>query len=509
MIYDKVKINNIDNSIIYNKVVQKFQDNYIKIIENEICDSERATLIIDIKNENIYIDNKIIDIDEIFKKYRLVANIYDKDENFIYNYAKMISKRKIKTENLLSKYKYYNNFDKLIGALYLSDEEYYLFEETRLKEFIFSKVGDSFKYVMPIENGYLLRGANTYYYLLSNKGKNEHVKFINFKELYYNYQEYFEGIIKFLNASDNKILVLSILDNIRNYMLTIINILSISKQEKDETILLEFDDENILDIVYDVYEQMVSILEDDKYNFEKIKVILRNAINIKILTLVNNISENLYDKMLKSHRECDNFLENYVCIKDHYNKSKGEKNYLSALYGGIEIPLIYYYLSSKKTKIYYISLYGIYKERHKKLLNYNDMLFKVKKIVSTDLKTCVLCDDNFMTGRTLQYIIDCLALENIAIKEIFIINYVALNRIYQMIDNISVIDLNLIDRYIFGLFYPTKYSKIKFNTNINNTYLDEFNLFDLSKEYICYFLYKNGLYTQNSRINKYKIEGGI
>ena len=36
MIYDKVKINNIDNSIIYNKVVQKFQDNYIKIIENEI-----------------------------------------------------------------------------------------------------------------------------------------------------------------------------------------------------------------------------------------------------------------------------------------------------------------------------------------------------------------------------------------------------------------------------------------------------------------------------------------
>ena len=32
-------------------------------------------------------------------------------------------------------------------------------------------------------------------------------------------------------------------------------------------------------------------------------------------------------------------------------------------------------------------------------------------------------------------------------------------------------------------------------------------MFDLSKEYICYYLYKNGIYTANSRINKYKIEG--
>ena len=211
--------------------------------------------------------------------------------------------------------------------------------------------------------------------------------------------------------------------------------------------------------------------------------------------------------MLKSHRECDNFLENYVCIKHFYDKNNKEENYLAALYGAIEFPLIFNYLSNKKSKVLYISLYGIYKDRHKKILNYNDKVFNMKKIVSHKFETCVLCDDNLMTGKTLQYMIDCLALEKIQVDKIFLINYVSLNRIYQIVDNNTLIDLDLIDKYIYGLFYPTKYSKIKQNTNFNDTYLDEFSMFDLSKEYICYYLYKNGIYTANSRINKYKIEG--
>lgn len=508
MIFDKVRILNKDNSKIERELVEILNQKFIKIMCNDDLITERDILEITIEKENLYIENERITLDELINKYNLVANIFTNEQNdYIKNYSKMVLNRKKYVSSLITKNKYYNNFDKVIGALYFSDEEYYTLEDTKLKQFIFSKTGESFKYVIPNESGLLLRGADTYYYLFANKGKFEHVIFNRFESLYKNYTNYFKNIKKIINENDNKILVLSVLDNIRNYILIIINMYSIRNQIGDETILMEFDNQELMDIIYNTYNQMVLILEQDIFDCEKIIRIIDSVINLNYLNDVKNTNKELYDKMLKSHRECDSFLENYICIKDYYLNNKNEKYYLSALYGGIEIPLIFYYLTKRSSYVYYISLFGIYKERHKSHFDYNDSRFNINKYIKHDVNAFVLCDDNMMTGKTIQYIIDSLCLNDFNVKCLLLINYVALNRIYQVLDNLTLMDLDLIDKYIFGLYYPTKYSKIKFDKNIKGTYLDEFNIFDLSKEYICYYLFKNGIYAEESRINNYRIGG--
>ena len=508
MIYDKMKIISEDNSKVKQKLKKIANKNFVKIVCNDNKTTERQLLEIFVKENKCYVEDIQIEENDIFKKYHFVANIFcDVNNNYSKDYSKFVRKRKNKSELLLKKYEYSKNFDSTIGAIYLSDEDFYAIRNSKLKEFIFSKSGESFNFVIPNETGFLLRGAVTYYYLLSSKGKFEHVTIDRFKELYDNYSNYFKNISEVLRPNDDKVLVMSVLDNIRNYILQIINFYTIMHQKGDETILVEFANKDILDIIYDVYEQMINILEINRFEYKRIINILDRVLELNYLDDIKKVSEKLYDKMLKSHRECDNFLENYVCIRDYYQNNKKEKYYLSSLYGGIEIPLIFYYLTSKKSYVYYISLFGIYKERHKSRFNYNDKRFIINKNIYHKTKHFVLCDDNMMTGKTVQYIIDSLALSNVKVKNIFLINYVALNRIFQVIDNLTLMDLKLIDKYIFGMYYPTKYSKIKFNKNINGTYMDEFNLFDLSKEYICYFLFKNGLYTKESRINNYRIEG--
>lgn len=506
-LYDKVKFT---SNQISKELLDELNKRNIKVVKNNLLQSEyseRKTLNIHLLNNKIFVNNKELTKDELFDKYRFVSNIYSMNsDDYIFNYSKKVKDRLEKASKKKSSYKYNYNIDNTIGAIYISDEDYYLMEDDDLKRIVFESDDEKYKYVIPNENGYLLRGANTYYYLLSNKGKFSTVESKHFKELYDYYQEYFKSIIKFISKTNNNILILSILDNVRNYLLVLINIETIINQIEDETMLYEYDNNVILDLIYNTYSLIVDIHEKDKINIMKVEELIIKVLKINILNELDNYSK-YYNKMLKSHRECDNFLENYICSKDFYEDNKDERNYISMVYGGIEIPLIYYYLTNKKSKVMYLSLFGIYKDRHKKILDYNAKNFELNKVLKHNISHCVLCDDNTMTCKTLQYAIDTLMLNGIETNKIFLINFVALNRIYQMLDNKSLLDLNLIDKYIFGLYYPTKYSKIKFNTNISNSYLDEFEQFDLSKNYICYYLYKNGIYTKESRINNYRIEG--
>ena len=508
VIYDKVKLGKTENEKLLKELFNFFNSNFIKIVNKDDKLTEREILNIDVLINGYFVNGKLLSLNELKDTYLFAPNIFTNvsEEDYIKKYSLLIKNKKKLTESLLNKYKYSKNFDEIIGSIYLSDEDYFLLEDSKLKSFIFSKENDKYNYVLPNEFGYILRGANTYYYLLSNKGKFSHAEYENFKELYNNYQVYFKNVLYNLSELDNKVLILSVLDNIRNYLLILINMYSIMNQKCDETLLYEFENQIILALTNNTYELMISILENDSYELDKLKDLIFNTTKINFLNDIKNVKKTFYDKMLKSHRECDNFLENYIVVSEYLKTHKLEKNYVSTLYGGVEIPLIIRALN-KNINIYYISLFGIYKDRHKTKLSYNDKIFRVNKNIKNDLTSAVLCDDNMMTGKTIQYIIDSLLINDIKINNILLINHVALNRIYQMIDNKTMMDIDLVDKYIFGLYYPTKYSKIKLNTNINNTYLDEFKIFDFSKEYICYYLYKNGLYKEVSRINKYRIEG--
>lgn len=521
-IYDSVLIeqHNADKNVL-NEISNLFSNNKIKIVDNiqknDYC--EHSTLIIDVHGKNILVDNEIVSIDKIFAKYKFVANIFcDKDDNtYEQDYARYIIEQKNKAKKLISKYDCYKYFDEITGSLFIPDEEYCLLTSSTLKEFIFSKNSNSYTYVIPNEHGFLLRGASTYYYLLAHKGKTENVKLKHFQQLVNNYNNYFMNIKEILFQmeqipADHNILILSILDNVRNYILTMINALVISNQNEDETILYNFSNSKysfLENEIKDVYIEMINIIKTEKINIQSIVDILNNIIDCDFMSVIENTNSIFYDKMLKSHRECDNFLQNYIVVKEFFdNNLEYPLNFISPLYGGIELPLIASFISNKKANIMYISLYGIYADRHKKLIDYKSKLFKLNKVNLLKNKfRCLLFDDNALTGKTLQYIIDVLKINEVDVDNIILVNYVNIGRIHQILDNKTKIDFSIANKYLTGLLFPTKYSKIKKGSNIKNSYLDEFGLFDLSKEYICYYLYKNGLYSLESRVNNYKIGG--
>jgi len=520
-IYDSVIIRTTNaNNKIVNELKKEFKDRFIKIYKElknlDYC--EHDTLIIEIINNKILIEDNEILVKDIFIKYKFVSNIFSIEEDinkYKKEYAKYIFNKKNQANKIVSKYNFRKNFDFVSGSIYLSDEEYFLLHDTKLKKVIFNNKNNSYEYVIPNENGYILRGSSTYYYLLSNKGKFENVNLKHFEEFVDNYKIYFKKIINAISdIKGNKedcILVLSVLDNIRNYLLVLINALVISNQKEDETLLYELTNSKynvILDDIVIVFEQMINIVNNNLFDTKLIVKIINNILKYKFLDAVKNTDSKFYDKMLKSHRECDCFLENYLTVLNYLNKNKYDSNFLGTLYGGIELPLIAYFLKNKKGIIIYISLFGIYNQRHKCKLNYDEISKKINNKIKIDnVLKCILCDDNMLTGKTIQYILDSLIIQNIEVERILLINHVNMNRIYQIIDNKTLLDLSIIDKYIHGLFFSTKYSKIKFGENRKNSYLDEFNLFDLSKEYICYYIYKNKIFSANSRICNYTIGG--
>lgn len=516
-IYDSVviKTKNTTYSKI-NKVKKEFKKRFIKIYDsvkyNDYCEHE--TLLIQIIENKIIVENRETSINDVFKNYRFVSNIFsDIGDMNIYqkNYAEYIIKKNKQVEKIISKNKYKKNFDLISGAVFISDEEYYLMKKSKLRDAIFINNNNNYKYVIPNENGYLLRGSNTYYYLLANKGKNEKVSIKHFEEFVNNYKDYFKLINTSLDNNSSNLLILSVLDNIRNYLLVLINALIISKQETDETLIYEITNSEysqLLDNIINVYYLMTSIIYNKKYDISLISNVINKILQYNFLDDIKNIDSKFYDKMLKSHRECDNFLENYLTVLNYMKKEKKDSVFLGVLYGGIELPLIAYYLKNKNIRVVYITLFGIYSQRHKRTLNYEYISKKINnKIKSNKEFKCVLCDDNMLTGKTMQYILDSLIIQNITVDKILLVNHVNMNRIFQIIDNKTLMELSLIDKYIYGLFFSTKYSKIKYGANMKNNYLDEFNLFDLSKEYICYYLYKNKIFSKKSRIYNYTIGG--
>ncbi len=341
-IYDSVYVRTNKNIKLFKKLNQVLQKKYIKLVKQNCNNkSEHSILEISILINGYYIDDNKYTLKQIFDNYIFVPSIHviKEREEYIKEYSKIVVEKKKKANALLKKCKYSKYYDKVIGAIYIPDEEYYLFNNTKLKEYIFTQKNNEYKYVIPNENGYLLRGSMTYYYLLSTKGKNDHVKEKQFEEFQSNYFEYFKGISKVIpnsyNNIENNLLILSLLDNIRNYILVLVNLIVISKQKKDETFLYELNNtnsHNCLNVLYDTYNQMENIIMNDNYDENIIKNIIRKVLSFDLMKIVKNTDSSFYDKMLKSHRECDSFLEIYLLVKEYYKKNKKEKNFVGLLY---------------------------------------------------------------------------------------------------------------------------------------------------------------------------------
>lgn len=122
-----------------------------------------------------------------------------------------------------------------------------------------------------------------------------------------------------------------------------------------------------------------------------------------------------------------------------------------------------------------------------------------------------MLEDNILTGRTLQVVINNFIDNGIYIDKLIIVRYPTLNRIEHMFikHGHGAPNVDLFFYKIIGIISPAPYSKfngVYENRNKNNLYKDELGVFNINREKILRYLYKNKDFAINSEV-QYLVEG--
>ncbi len=412
-------------------------------------------------------------------------------------------------------------FDKRAGGVLFKDWEWAQISNSNvLKNLFETRENGKLNYCLETDEGRILRGADTYYYFLTNKGKSQKLN----SDIVYNWALNNENFLTLaldgLNyiSGDNvyeRRLVLGVLDNIRNLSLIMLNMNIISFANKQNSVIsLSFPKQNSgLDIWSRLCKECVNIINQicfsnktEKELLPDIQTVLKGFLdnymkNVKG-ALQNSTSIDL-DKSFRSYREIDNYIENYIAM--HYSIQNIKKNnpsilnkqfnFIGATYGGLELPFIANSILSDEILMSAILLQSKYSGRTPE--NYlNQKINTTKDIPRGDFN--VLSDDNVLTGKTLQSMINLLFSNDIAINNISVVRYPSINRVDQMIAENSAVDVSKFFNYIQGLVFSSPYTKIKSNTN--EKYLDELGIFNKDRRRLLEYLYKNGKFKENSEV---------
>lgn len=420
-------------------------------------------------------------------------------------------------------------FDKKSGGLIFKDWEWELLSDNnRLKELFETNDSGKYKYMIDTDSGKMLRGADTYYYFLANKGKNQNVTQRQIFEWWQNNSTFIKDVLYILNDykisnTEDKRLLLGVLDNVKNVSLIMLNARIVSKFP-DENILLPFDtylkDKDIMNwynICSNVYSEMGNLCFSDKpfdyqiEDIEKTLSIFAEEYKNGVLDILGKNDEGLNKKCFRSYREIDNYIENYITMNLVIQRGLEENpsffdkgvNFTGIAYGGLELPFLAKNILNGDTYTSVVLLKGKYKDRHMQNIEYdpkNDKLNILGNIKYSD-GTNILTDDNVLTGKTLQIALDILFSNGLNVDNTAIVRYPSLNRVDQMFfEGHGAIDITKFFTFIKGLIFPSPYSKIK---PVNNeSYLDELGIFNKSRDRIVRYLYKNGRFSPESEVGQ-------
>lgn len=420
-------------------------------------------------------------------------------------------------------------FDKKSGGLVFKDWEWELIPtNNRLKELFETNDSGKYKYMIDTDSGKMLRGADTYYYFLANKGKNQNVTQRQIFEWWQNNSTFFRDVLYILNdykinTPEDKRLLLGVLDNVKNISLIMLNARIVSKFP-NENILLPFDtyikDKDIMkwyNICSNVYSEMENLCFSDKsldYQIEDIEKTLRRfAEEYKngVLDILGKNDEELNKKCFRSYREIDNYIENYITMSLVIQKGLEENpaffdkgvNFTGIAYGGLELPFLAKNILHGEAYTSVVLLKGKYKDRHMQNIDYDPKSDKLNILGNIEYSdgTNILTDDNVLTGKTLQIALDILFSNGLNVDNTAIVRYPSLNRVDQMFfEGHGAIDTTKFFTFIKGLIFPSPYSKIK--PANNESYLDELGIFNKSRDRIVRYLYKNGRFSPESEVGK-------
>ena len=427
----------------------------------------------------------------------------------------------------LREYNDINNIcEEYTGAFFLKDYEWELLADNSLKKLFSKRSNNNLMYAIPLDEKYLLRGANVYYFFscfVKRESPPSRQK-IN---------EWIENVCLFLSEAMTSLqeycvmdgislrLLLALMDNLRNIILIIINsyyLKEISGTKEGNTYLMNVDDS---EQEYKLFESYLSIFQNLLFSND-----LSNINNTlpKIRQLINEVQYSLnsfrnytnyendgffLQKCFDPLREMDNFCENYICAQEmaiRINKYGEKINLFSLLCGATEISLMVKNLikTTECNTILSIQKYGMYLKRSQRSIhNANTCLIANFEESLLDNSVNYLFDENVMTAKTAQLFINDLFSNGITIDKCIFMKYPCIGRTAQIEYFDSCVNLDLVDRFIDGFFKPSSYTNINCLKEKTGKFsvVDEFGIFAKATEIFLKGLYKNNTYTKDSEVS--------
>ena len=414
-------------------------------------------------------------------------------------------------------------YEKYTGAVYFNDNEWSQVTNNSLKKLFETKDNNSYKYMLPLDNGNILRGADIYYFFSSDVNKYTGPNISQINKWANNCKIFLKNCIKALNQFEIKDvydirLMLAVIDNIRNLVLLFINIKILSTYSRYNSYVInigEIGKDKILNtLISFVYEYQTLIKNACFYKVTNNLTLNTKTMCTEIYQMIDNIIDKvvilndqyLINKCFNPLREIDNYFENYIVLKYVSKTLPNSKiSLIGILYGGLELPFILNQIINMKGNISLIyQNKGMYLDRQAS--SKTDIQFNMVNIGNYNYSKTInyLLDDNVMSGLTTQHIINELSKINCEITGQITIRHPNINRLPQIKYFDCALDLNLVDKFYLGMLTNTPYSKIKDGTNYDNMFVNELNIFSIMTEVFLKALYINNSFIKNSEVDIFK-----
>ena len=420
-------------------------------------------------------------------------------------------------------------FDASSGSIKIPMYEWITIPDDNPLKQLWLKCNDSsLCYSMYDNENILLRGSGIYYYFLSRRIHDENTREdITTKEMIYewlnNNLEFFsKSLIAINNTRDindlnNTKMILGLIDNIRNYLLILLNQQIINNQI-EKNIMVNFETLAKDSLMYKLYNSLIStenlmknisFNENYKINSIDIENLIKNTILITNefrLEFTEQPDKENYSKYFRAYREIDNFAENFITCYLILQKDSNifNKGICGLCYGGLELPII---MKSIDDRINDVSILKFNKNvtGYAKKQSLELRFFDISKTGGIELlgidkqKEYIILDDNLLTGKTMQLAITTFYDIGINVDKVVAVRYPGVNRISQMfMPNHGAVDYRHFFNFIEGLYFSSPYSwRDPYSTN---PYEDSLGIFDLNRRKILECLAKNGDYSKKSEV---------
>jgi len=415
-------------------------------------------------------------------------------------------------------------FEPLTGAVIFRDYEWEEIEcKNRLKHLFSAEYASGAKKnILLLDFHIMLRGVDIYYYYSSFTHWENHTTESEYNQWVLNVKIFLSNAADALQAYEMKTqydsrLLLALVDNLRNIAIIMMNIMSFTLVDKNNFIA-SITDPNLTEVNYwtaimdDVIESILSICLQNPMMPEHILRVnsIVNRMNSQIDISLRHVwpyKEYLsFYKSFNPLREIDNFFENYITLEYAVNalNSNGLSSrrvmLVSILSGSIEMPFIIRKLGLKSKSLdIFVSFQnnGLYLDKQKKAVNsYDDNI--IRTVAVEHDAYCVVVDDNILSAVTMQLTINQLAVVGINVDKAICIRHPNINRLAQSNHYMTVVNPDLLDKFILGALCDTRYTKVHEGVNYGEMFTDALGIGSLSAELFLKAIYKNGAFIKDS-----------